>query len=61
MGLLSALERSRLASLDEQLRKLADTLRGVRGEYGEEARVLERIDVLLDERLRFIREVDLVE
>lgn len=61
MGLLDALERSRLASLDEQLRKLAYTLRQVRGEYAEEARILERIDALLDERLRFVREVDLVE
>ncbi|HEX6446590.1 MAG TPA: hypothetical protein VF053_15955 [Streptosporangiales bacterium] len=61
MGLLDALERSRLASLDEQLRKMADTLRRVRGEYAEEARILERIDALLDERLRFGREVDLAE
>lgn len=61
MGLLDALERTRLASLDEQLRRLADTLRQVRGEYAEEARILERIDALLDERLRFHREVDLVE
>lgn len=61
MGLLDALERSRLASLDEQLRKLAYTLGQVRGEYAEEARILERIDALLDERLRFGREVDLVE
>lgn len=59
MGLLDTLERSRLASLDEQLRKMSDTLRRVRGEYGEEARVLERIDALLDERLQFFRRVDL--
>ncbi|MBO0827736.1 MAG: hypothetical protein J2P24_08140 [Streptosporangiales bacterium] len=61
MGLLDVLERTRLVSLDEQLRKLAETLRLVRGEYAEEARTLERIDALLDERLRFGREVDLVE
>lgn len=61
MGLLHALERSRLTSLDEQLRRMADALRQARGEYAEEARLLERIDALLDERLRFVREVDLVE